>query len=333
MHLASPTPGYHRLRFADRDVQIAVAPGRCVSIADVAGGRRRWGLAVQLYSLAREGDGGIGDTTALRGLLSSAARHGADAVAISPVHSLFAANGRHVSPYAPSNRLFLNPLYADPSDALPGVRLPPRPDLERMDLIDWPAAARAKYAALREIFEKLKDSPPLHSWNSLLRAEIGCASTRCSKQSMHTGWAPADARPTGAAGRRSGKARRCPRWRPSLRRHRRRFSITSSCSGLPRFLHPCAGRARDAGMRIGLIADLAIGMDPTGSHAWTRPGDLLTGLSVGAPPDIYIPSGQDWGLVASRRWRLSTRASSPSSPRCGLPCAMRAACGSIMRWG
>ena len=56
--------------------------------------------------------------------------------------------------------------------------------------------------------------------------------------------------------------------------------------------------ARDVGMRIGLIADLAIGMDPAGSHAWTRPGDLLTGLSVGAPPDIYIPSGQDWGLVA-----------------------------------
>ena len=56
--------------------------------------------------------------------------------------------------------------------------------------------------------------------------------------------------------------------------------------------------ARDAGMTIGVIADLAIGMDPAGSHAWTRPGDLLTGLSVGAPPDIYMPTGQDWGLVA-----------------------------------
>ncbi|HZA33652.1 MAG TPA: hypothetical protein VE505_01930, partial [Vicinamibacterales bacterium] len=100
------TPGYHRLCFADREVQLAVAPRRCVSISDVAGGRKRWGLAAQLYSLARDGDGGIGDTSALRGLLSSAAHHGADAVAISPVHSLFAANGRHISPYAPSNRLF-----------------------------------------------------------------------------------------------------------------------------------------------------------------------------------------------------------------------------------
>ncbi len=97
---------------ADREVQLAVAPQRCVSIADMAAGRRRWGMAVQLYSLARAGDGGIGDTTALRALVCSAARHGADAIALSPVHSLFAANGEHISPYAPSSRLFLNALYA-----------------------------------------------------------------------------------------------------------------------------------------------------------------------------------------------------------------------------
>ena len=51
-------------------------------------------------------------------------------------------------------------------------------------------------------------------------------------------------------------------------------------------------------MRIGLIADLAIGMDAAGSHAWARPSDLLTGLAVGAPPDINMPDGQNWGLVA-----------------------------------
>jgi 4-alpha-glucanotransferase len=55
--------------------------------------------------------------------------------------------------------------------------------------------------------------------------------------------------------------------------------------------------AREAGMRIGLIADLAVGMDPTGSHAWSRQGDLLTGLSIGAPPDLFNPRGQDWRLT------------------------------------
>ena len=52
------------------------------------------------------------------------------------------------------------------------------------------------------------------------------------------------------------------------------------------------------GMRIGLISDLAVGMNPGGSHAWSRPHDLLLGLSVGAPPDLFNTRGQDWGLTA-----------------------------------
>jgi 4-alpha-glucanotransferase len=56
-------------------------------------------------------------------------------------------------------------------------------------------------------------------------------------------------------------------------------------------------RARGAGMRIGLIADLAVGMDPAGSHAWSRQDDVLGGLSIGAPPDPLGPLGQDWRLT------------------------------------
>jgi 4-alpha-glucanotransferase len=50
-------------------------------------------------------------------------------------------------------------------------------------------------------------------------------------------------------------------------------------------------------MRIGLISDLAVGMDPGGSHAWSRQNDILAGLSIGAPPDLFNPRGQDWGLT------------------------------------
>src|SRR3546814_16805921 len=58
------------------------------------------------------------------------------------------------------------------------------------------------------------------------------------------------------------------------------------------------GNARAAGMPIGLITDLAIGTDPRGSHAWSRQNDILAGVSVGAPPDLYQALGQDWGLPA-----------------------------------
>ena len=50
-------------------------------------------------------------------------------------------------------------------------------------------------------------------------------------------------------------------------------------------------------MRIGLIGDLAVGMDPNGSHAWSRQSDILLGLTIGAPPDLLNPRGQDWGLT------------------------------------
>ncbi|MDB5985561.1 MAG: malQ, partial [Nevskia sp.] len=87
--------GYHRLQLADREITLAVAPRRAFGIADLRGGtapRRLWGLAAQLYSLRRAGDGGIGDFTALADLAQRAARSGADAVAVSPVHALFAAD-------------------------------------------------------------------------------------------------------------------------------------------------------------------------------------------------------------------------------------------------
>jgi 4-alpha-glucanotransferase len=56
-------------------------------------------------------------------------------------------------------------------------------------------------------------------------------------------------------------------------------------------------RALAAGMRLGLIADLAVGMDPSGSHAWSRQGDILGQLAIGAPPDLFNPRGQNWGLT------------------------------------
>jgi len=55
--------------------------------------------------------------------------------------------------------------------------------------------------------------------------------------------------------------------------------------------------AIDSGMAIGIITDLAVGMDPRGSHAWSAPHELLDKLSIGAPPDALGPDGQNWGLT------------------------------------
>jgi hypothetical protein len=134
---------------------------RCVAIADISRDRKLWGLAVQLYSLRRSGDGGIGDTTALAALAESAARLGADAIALSPTHSLFPADPSRYGPYAPSSRLFLNPLLADPAEVFGQRRVaaatgPFAP--ADGPLIDWPSAAVAKYALLSACSTSSPDS-------------------------------------------------------------------------------------------------------------------------------------------------------------------------------
>ena len=116
MHLPGiDKPGYHHLHVEGRDLVVAVAPPRCVTLEDIAPGERLYGIAVQLYALRRAGDDGFGDTGALTELVAGAARQGAEAIALSPTHSLFPADPSHYAPYSPSSRLFLNPLYADPA--------------------------------------------------------------------------------------------------------------------------------------------------------------------------------------------------------------------------
>jgi 4-alpha-glucanotransferase len=156
-------PGYHQLQFGEQTITLAVAPKKCFTVEDAAPDSRLWGLAVQIYGLRRGSDGGIGDTGGVCALVSGAAQHGADAIALSPIHALFGAGQSRYEPYSPSSRLFLNPLHADPSVLLGADRVAAAIDasglvaewarLEAADLIDWSAAAANKLVLLHRLFD------------------------------------------------------------------------------------------------------------------------------------------------------------------------------------
>jgi 4-alpha-glucanotransferase len=306
-------PGYHRLCFGEHALALAVAPRRCVTVADIAPNERLWGLAVQLYGLRRAGDGGIGDTTALRALAQSARRHGADAIALSPTHSLFPADPSRYGPYSPSSRLFLNPLSADPADVFGAPRVAAAKtvvddggQLEGSTLIDWPAAAPAKYALFERLFadfvvHDLEQAVPTElaiEFQAFVRAGGDHLREHALFEALHQKWFGSE------------KIWNWSAW-PAHWRDPASATVAQYASAEARavqyqlFLQWIADRsfaaaqasARRDGMRIGLIADLAIGMDRGGSHAWARQKDLLLGLSIGAPPDLLGPRGQDWGLT------------------------------------
>ncbi|HBZ95089.1 MAG TPA: 4-alpha-glucanotransferase, partial [Pseudomonas sp.] len=104
--------GYYQLEIRDTRHALAVAPQACLSVQELCGKPRIWGLTAQLYGLRRAGDGGLGDTLAVADLARHAANHGADAIGLSPVHAQFSPNLHSNGPYWRSSRLFLNSLYA-----------------------------------------------------------------------------------------------------------------------------------------------------------------------------------------------------------------------------
>jgi 4-alpha-glucanotransferase len=310
-------PGYHTLHIGDRVVTLAVAPKKCFTPEDVIARPRLWGMAVQLYRLRHPGDCGIGDTARLAAFARDAATYGADAIALSPTHALFGADLSHYGPYSPSNRLFLNPLHADPG-ALFGndhVSMMARKlglteqlkIIEGADFIDWQKSASAKLTLFRGLFDEL--------WEECQRGNPGRFGHEFAAFRERGGdLIEQHARFEVLQAFRLAADANDWNWRqwPRAWQNPRSAEVSAFAAAHPReialhvFLQWIADRslataqaqARACGMKIGLIADVAIGMDPGGSHAWSRQEDLVIGLSVGAPPDLFNPLGQDWGLTA-----------------------------------
>ncbi|WP_051357047.1 4-alpha-glucanotransferase [Azorhizobium doebereinerae] len=312
-------PGYHTLEAGGTRCTLAVAPACCFDIGDATAQAdpRLWGLAVQLYALRRQGkegagDGGIGDFTALADFARGAAAQGASALVLSPVHASFSADIRHFSPYAPSSRLFLNALHADPAAlfgpaataaAIAALGLSePLSRFAQAEAVPWQPAGDARLAIFRRLYEtELPLRPDLEADLAAFRAAGG------EPLEDHARFEALHARMFGAD---PGKWH-WHTWPEGFRDPRgaavAAFARKSAAEvGFHAFLQWAAARgladaqaaARAAGMPIGLISDLAVGSDGGGSQAWSRQQDMLIGLSIGAPPDLLNSIGQAWGLAA-----------------------------------
>lgn len=274
-------PGYHHLECGGRTIGLAVAPRRCFTIADAASGRRLWGPAVQISALRDERKAAFGDFATLADSARAFAAAEADALAISPTHALFPADPGRYSPYAPSSRQFLNVLYVPVDDAAP-----------QPDLIDWADAIPARLRRLRAHYDRgvpegfaafradaaLEDHARFDALHAHFFAKEGAR-----------GWQDWPTRFHDPRGEAVGAF---------AAEHHADVDFYIYLQWLARkALDAAQHDASAAGMAIGLIADLAVGLDAGGSHAWSRGGDLLTGLSIGAPPDPLGPDGQNWGIT------------------------------------
>lgn len=276
---ALSAPGYYRLLPGGHgrgELQIAVAPARCWSVGDACDDprARAWGVGLQVYSAPSRFDASIGDADGALDWVRRVAAAGGDALALSPVHAARPV-GRYYSPYSPSDRRYFDPLQAAPAQvlgasaadaALQAVGLTGRfAELHAGELVDWPGGAQAKWAWIRQLHADFSRGVERRDFDAFVR-DGGAA------LAAYAAFAARD------AGDDDVSLQLFAQW-----------LAARSWSGVQR-------AAREGGMRIGLISDLAVGFDPHGAEAAAWPDAVLPGLVLGAPPDAFNPDGQAWGI-------------------------------------
>ncbi len=273
--------------------------------ASLAAGERRFGLAAQLYALRRPGDQGIGDfsTLALAGVAT--ARAGGALVGINPLHALFPADRERASPYHPSDRRFLDPIYIDVMQVHDLERAQPAyaaaqpafTALAARSDIDYTGVWQAKLAVLNACFAAFEVRP--RNDPRVIEFERFRAAGGDALQSFARFEAIAAAHP-GVPWQRWPAGLRHPD-NPEVRafaaRDPRAVRFALYLQWLAdRQLEDAAGAARAAGLEFGLYRDLAVGAAPDSAETWSQPLAFAAGAWIGAPPDPFAAAGQNWGL-------------------------------------
>jgi (1->4)-alpha-D-glucan 1-alpha-D-glucosylmutase len=323
--------GYHHLRLDGLTGQtlIVSAPERCYRPEALQEGGRVFGAAVQLYSLRSSRNWGIGDFTDLGQLIEVMADRGASLIGLNPLHALFPHNPAHASPYSPSSRQYLNGLYIDVeavdeyAECEEAQRLVRSPEfqarlagLRATALIDHPGVAAAKFEVLELLFA---------SFRARHLSEDGSARDASGREFLNF-VAEGGASLSGHALFEALQARfhaedpavwGAPAWPPAFHdlageavrgfalQNAERVQFHTYVQWAAEVqLERTSAKGRAFGLSVGLYLDLAVSVDRAGSDAW-RAGDVFSAnASVGAPPDVFSPKGQGWGLPPLRPDRL-----------------------------
>lgn len=299
--------GYHRIlarsEGSHSECSLIITP-RWVGLPEERVSRQEWGVALQLYSVCSRRSWGVGDLHDLRDLVAwSGQQLGAGFVLANPLHAAEPTAPMEPSPYLPSTRRFVNPLYLrveaipevaylTPADfaAMVAARGEVQTDAAGSDQIDRDRSWAAKRAVLHAVFAVPRSAgreadfqafvadqnPGLEEFALwwVLAEDFG---------STYKDWPAEFQDPHSAAARDFAEE------------HRDRLLFVMWLQWLcDEQLADVAQAARSAGMSLGLMNDLAVGVHPEGSDAWSLQQVLAAGITVGAPPDAFNQSGQDW---------------------------------------
>jgi 4-alpha-glucanotransferase len=323
--------GYHQLSISSKDTTLSddvltaqrliITPARCFQPAQFEQ-QKQWGVSIQLYALRSKQNWGVGDFRDLAQLVKFLGQNGADFVGLNPIHALYPAMPESASPYSPSSRRWLNIIYICP-DLMPGAadcaayqqwllqeQIQAQLSQARQHhLVQYASVMQLKLSAMQLLFQwfEQQNSHPMHAEFTQFIQDGGESLQQLAlydalhqmliKQDPHAwGW---------------------PNWPEQYRdlQSPEVQAFAEQNSGALRFFcylqfiaqHQLAKVQSDAkqhGMLLGLYRDLAVGVSEASTEIWANPELYCRDASVGAPPDILGPKGQNWGLPPMHPYEL-----------------------------
>ncbi|TXZ75437.1 4-alpha-glucanotransferase [Vibrio mimicus] len=315
--------GYHTLliarkrRKAPYEMTLIVTPQACYKQPALVQGKKLWGPSIQLYTLRTQHNWGMGDFGDLKQLVADIASRGGDFVGLNPIHALFPANPEGASPYSPSSRRWLNILYIDVS-SVPEFALSAEaqqkvgsPEFQQRlqkvrdaHWVNYSEVAELKLSILPLLFAEFKKrhldkhSDRAHAFLNFVEEGGESLLHQAAFDALHAQLHAEDASVWG--------------W-PVFPEKYRRFDSAAVQKFIDEQkdqvhlymylqwiadaqIHEAQSLAEEKGMAVGLYRDLAVGVADSGSETWADQGNLLQDVSIGAPPDVLGPLGQNWGL-------------------------------------
>ncbi len=315
--------GYHDLRIFDSQVEdalgisrVIIAPRACFTPEAMAAGKRIWGVSVQLYGVRNKANWGVGDFSDLKHLLKQIKQQGGDFVGLNPIHALYPMMPNNASPYSPSSRQWLNIIYIDVA-AVPEFMASEAAQMlfnsrlfqdklayaRCVDDVDYALVHELKLSTLKLAYQTFKhdienNSQRGQAFQRFVADKGDALMQQAVFDALHESLLKQDANAWG-----------WPAWPEALQDYHSRevFEWHEQHPDEVQFwaylqwladeqLTQADELAQSLAMEIGIYRDLAVGVASGGSEIWANKQDYCTQATVGAPPDVLGPRGQNWGL-------------------------------------
>ncbi|MGY5955057.1 4-alpha-glucanotransferase [Kosakonia sp. BK9b] len=335
--LALPTGlplGYHTLTLEQKTQRwqcgVIIAPARCYEPPALLDGKKLWGACVQLYTLRSEDNWGIGDFGDLKKMLGEVASRGGAFIGLNPIHALYPANPESASPYSPSSRRWLNIIYIDVNAladfreseeaqawwAMPTTQQSLRAARDA-EWVDYATVTALKLAALRLAWKRFReradDDEQAMAFRTFVQQEGESLYWQAAFDALHAQQVQEDALRWGWPVWPEGFQSTCsPQVSAFCQQHADEvnFYLWLQWLAYTQFAE-CWAVCQHHAMPIGLYRDLAVGVAEGGAETWCDRELYCLKASVGAPPDILGPLGQNWGLPPMDPHVMRARAYAP----------------------